>query len=103
MTSTQLYDAGVGDVIEIPGHWPVRVTVTGWQHAAVPVSVWLGLQGDQCRLSWTAGGARGATTLSDATVITMITKAGPDHPARRQYEDDLEATLAALAATIGEE
>lgn len=103
MTTVQLYDAGVGDVIGIPAHWPATVTVAGWQHAGTPVSVWAGLQGDLCRLSWTADGARGSTTLSDATVITMITKAGPDDPARRQYEDDLETTLAELAATIGKD
>jgi hypothetical protein len=103
VTPVQLYDAGVGDVIEIPTHHPRTVTVTGWEHAAVPVSVWLGLQGDLCRLSWTApGGWRGATTLSDATVIDMVSKAGPDNPARKQYEADLEAALAALLDTVGE-
>ena len=26
-----LYDAGLGDVIDIPAHYPSRVTVTGWR------------------------------------------------------------------------
>jgi hypothetical protein len=104
VTTVELYDAGVGDVIGIPAHWPPTVTVTGWANADTPsFCIWSEMSGTLCRLSWTAGGARGATTLSDATVITMITKAGPDDPARRQYEDDLEAALSALAATIGEE
>jgi hypothetical protein len=98
----QLYDAGIGDVIEIPTHHPRQVTVTGWEHAGIPVSVWLGLQGDLCRLSWTADGARGTTTLSDATVIDMVARAGPDDPARQRYEADLEAALAQLLDTVGE-
>lgn len=95
----ELYDAGVGDRIAIPGHWPAEVTVTGWSHAADQpgsVCIWAGMQGGLCRLSWTAEGARGATTLSDAAAIEMVEKAGPDDPARRQYEEDLEAALAAM-------
>lgn len=96
----ELYDAGIGDVIEVPAHHPRQIVVTGWASADIR-------RGDFTRLSWKGvgdwSGWHGSTTLSDATAIDMITKAGPDDPARKQYEDDLEAALAALAATIGEE
>lgn len=100
---TQLYDAGVGDVIEIPGHWPGTVTVTGWENADTPTScIWSDMAGSLCRVSWTAPGARGTTTMSDAALISVVEQVGPDHPLRRQYEADLEAALARLAATVGE-
>lgn len=99
MTTVELYDAGVGDVIGIPAHHPATVTVTGWASADIR-------RGDFTRLSWQGtgdwSGWHGATTLSDATVIGMITKAGPDNPARKQYEADLEVELAKLAAILGE-
>lgn len=100
MTPVQLYDVNAGDVIRVPGHWPATVTVTGWQNADTPSScIWSDMQGSLCRLTWTAPGARGTTTMSDAALIAMVEKAGPDNPLRRQYENDLET---ALAATAGE-
>jgi hypothetical protein len=105
VTAVELYDAGVGDIIEIPTHWPSTVTVTDWEHSGTPTSSachWAGMKGDLCRITWTADGARGTTTLSDATVIDMVTKAGPDNPIRRQYEADFEAELAKLLDTVEE-
>jgi hypothetical protein len=113
----ELYDAGVGDIIEIPAHWPRTVTLTRWEHAGIPKSsacIWAGMQGDLCRITWAAdSGGHGTTTLSDATVIAMVAKAGPDNSLRKQYEAELEAELAtreddietacqALLATLGE-
>ena len=99
-----LYDAGVGDVIGIPAHHPAVVTVTGWANTDTPtVCIWSDMRGTLCRITWTAPGAQGTTTLSDATVITMITKAGPDDPARKQYEAELEAVLAGLLDTVEED
>jgi hypothetical protein len=102
VTPVQLYDAGVGDVIEIEAHWPIRVTVTGQEYAGIPSDsrlVYCGIQGDQSRLSWTAETARGpwhgTTLLSDAIPVVMVVQAGPDNPLRRQYEQELEAALIA--------
>ncbi len=106
--SADLYDAGVGDIITIKTHCPATVTVTGWAHAIVSdrtstACLWAGMRGDLCRLSWrAASGWHGTTTLSDATRIAVVAKAGPDDPARQQYEADLEAAPAELAATAGE-
>ena len=98
----QLYDAGVGDVITIPGHHPPTVTVTGYAHADLgPRGPWLPVAAHS-RLSWLAPGWQGTTTLSDAMQVSLVEKAGPDNPLRRQYEADLEAAFAALADTIGE-
>jgi hypothetical protein len=96
----ELYDAGVGDVIEIPAHHPAQVTVTGYAHADVPA------RGDFTHLSWQGtgdwSGWRGTTLLSDAAAIEMVAKAGPDSPVRKQYEADLEAGLARLLDTAEE-
>jgi len=103
----ELYDAGVGDVIEIPTHHPRTVTVTGWAWTEVRNAAWLGLRGDFTCLSWQGTGPwagwAGTTLLSDGAEVVMVAKASPDDPARKQYEDGLEAALSALAATIGEE
>ena len=99
----ELYDASVGDVITIPGHHPPTVTVTGYAHADLgPHGPWLPVA-DHSRLSWSAPGWRGTTTLSDAMQVGLVEKAGPDNPLRKQYEADMEAALAALADTIGED
>ena len=100
-----LYDAGVGDVITIPTHYPATVTVTGWRGGfGVQSWIWGRMAGDLAQVSWTAeGGWSGVTSLSEATQVVMMAKAGPDDPARRQYEEALEAELAKLTATIGEE
>lgn len=99
-----LYDAGVGDVITIPTHFPPVVTVTGWRGGfGVKPWIWGQMAGDLAQVEWTAGGGwSGYTSLSEATQVELVEKAGPDSPVRRQYEADLEAGLAALASTIGE-
>lgn len=93
----QLYDAGVGDVINLDTHHPAEVIVTGYQWAEV-------YRGDYTRLAWQGTGRwaswRGMTLLSDKTRAALVSKAGPDNPLRKQYEADIEAQLAALADTI---
>ena len=42
----------------------------------------------------------GTTTLSDATLITMVAEAPADHPLRVQYQADIEAACAALLDTM---
>lgn len=101
----ELYDAGVGDVIGIPAHWPATVTVTGWR-GGFGTNAWIRgwTAGDLTQFTWTAdGGWSGVTSMSEAAQVVMVEKAGPDNPVRRQYEADLETTLAELAATIGED
>jgi hypothetical protein len=101
----QLYDASVGDVITLPAHYPATVTVTGWRGAFGTQSwTWGRTDGDLAQFSWTAdGGWSGVTSMSEAAQVVMVAKAGPDNPIRKQYENDLEAELAKLAATIGED
>jgi hypothetical protein len=90
-----LYDAGLGDTIEIPAHWPRVVTVEGWQGTVIGS---YGNLRDFTQLEWSAPGARGTTLLSDATVITLVAGADPGVKARMQagLDASLEAMLAAL-------
>ena len=99
----QLYDASVGDVIDIPAHWPQVVTVTGWR-GGFGVNAWIHgwMAGDLAQFSWIAPGWSGVTSMSEAAQVELVAKAGPDDPLRKQYEADMEAALAALADTIGE-
>ena len=96
-----LYDAGTGDVIDIPAHHPRRVTVTGWKGGfGVSAWIWGKMAGDLAQFSWSAdGGWSGVTSMSEAAVIELVRKAGPDDPIRRQCEDRQEAALAALLAS----
>ena len=98
----ELYDAGVGDVITIPSHYPATVTVTGWRGGfGVQSWIWGRMAGDLAQVAWTAeGGWSGVTSLSEATQVELVERA--DMEVRRQYEDDLEAALSALAATMRE-
>ena len=98
----QLYDAGVGDVITLPTHYPETVTVTGWRGGfGVTPWIWGRMGGDLAQFTWTApGGWSGVTSMSEASVVELVAKAGPDDPVRKQYEADLEAQLAELADTI---
>ena len=97
----QLYDAGVGDVIGIPAHWPRVVTVTGWRGGfGIEAWIWGQTGGDLAQFSWTAPGWSGVTSMSEAAQVELVAKAGPDDPVRKQYEADMEAALAALADTI---
>ena len=99
----QLYDAGVGDVVSIPAHHPRVVTVTGWR-GGFGANAWIHgwMAGDLAQFSWTAPGWSGVTSMSEAALVELVYKAGPDDPIRKQYEADMEAVLAALADTIGE-
>ncbi|MDE3077578.1 MAG: hypothetical protein KGJ86_19325, partial [Chloroflexota bacterium] len=66
----QLYDAGVGDTITIPTHYPATVTVPGWRGGfGVRPWIWGQMGGDLTQLSWTASGWSGVTSLSAATVV----------------------------------
>ena len=91
-----LCDAGLGDTIEIPAHWPSRVTVEGWQGTIVG----RGRLGDFTMLEWSAPAAKGTTLLSDATVITLVAEADPEVKARMQAELDaqMEAAFAVMLA-----
>lgn len=102
--TVQLYDAGIGDVITIPGHYPATVTVTGWRGGfGVKSWIWGQMDGDLAQVSWAAeGGWSGVTSLSEATRVEMVERAGPDNPVRVQYEADLETALAGLLDTAGE-
>ena len=95
----QLYDAGIADIIAIPGHCPPVVTVTG--HGYVDIR-----RGEFTQLAWKGTGAwagwHGRTTLSEAALVELVYQAGPDDPVRKQYEADMEAALAVLADTIEE-
>jgi len=105
----EIYDAGVGDEIDIPGHHPRRVKITGWASAAdIPPSYVFSLHGSRgefAHVSWQGSGPwaglRGTTLLSEGTAVEMITAAGPDNPIRKQYEAAVEASLAALLGTEG--
>lgn len=92
-----LYDAGLGDTIDIPAHWPARVTVEGWQGTIVGS---YGNLRDFTMLEWSAPGAKGTTLLSDATVITLVAGADPEVKARMQaeLEAQMEAAFAAMLA-----
>ena len=91
-----LYDAGLGDTIAIPAHWPPVVTVEGWQGTTVG----RGRLGDFTMLEWSAPEAKGTTLLSDATVITLVAEADPEVKARMQAELDaqMEAAFAVMLA-----
>ena len=97
----QVYDAGLGDVIEIPGHWPARVTVTGWENTGDSVVVHL-VRDDRRPVPGHLDRRHraGTTTMSDATLITMVAEAPADHPLRVQYQADIEAACAALLDTV---
>lgn len=105
MSQIQLYDAGVGDVITLPTHHPATVTVTGWRGGfGVNAWIWGQMAGDLAQFTWTAaGGWAGVTSMSEASVVELVAKAGPDDPIRRQYEADIEAACEALLATTGED
>jgi len=92
-----LYDAGLGDTIEIPAHWPARVTVEGWQGTIVGS---YGSLRDFTMLEWSAPGAKGTTLLSDQTVIALIAQADPEVKARMQaaLEAQMEAVFAVMLA-----
>lgn len=92
-----LYDAGLGDLIDIPAHWPRRVTVQGWQGTIVGS---YGNLRDFTVLEWSAPGAKGTTLLSDATVITLVAEADPEVKARMRaaQEAELEAAFAVMLA-----
>ena len=92
-----LYDAGLGDTIEIPAHWPHVVTVEGWQGTIVGS---YGSLRDFTMLEWSASGTRGTTLLSDATVITLVAEADPEVKARMRAELDArtEAAFAIMLA-----
>ena len=90
-----LYDAGLGDTIAIPAHWPPVVTVQGWQGTIVGS---YGNLRDFTMLEWSAPGAKGTTLLSDQTVITRVAEADPEVKARMQAE--LEAQMEAAFAVM---
>ena len=92
-----LYDAGLGDTIEIPAHWPHVVTVEGWQGTIVGS---YGNLRDFTMLEWSAAGAKGTTLLSDQTVIALVTQADPEVKARMQaaLDAEIEAAFAVMLA-----
>ena len=95
-----LYDAGLGDTIEIPAHWPARVTVEGWQGTIIGS---YGNLRDFTMLEWSAPGAKGTTLLSDATVVTLVAEAGPEVKAAMQAKIDAEIEAAFAAMLAAEE
>ena len=94
-----LCDAGLGDTIEIPAHYPPVVTVEGWQGTIVGSC---GSLRDFTMLEWSAPGAKGTTLLSDATVITLVTEADPEVKARMRAAMDAQ-TEAAFAVMLAAE
>ena len=92
-----LYDAGLGDLIEIPAHWPNRVTVEGWQGT---IAGGYGDLRDFTMLEWSAPGSKGTTLLSDETVVTLIAQADPEVKARMRAEQEaaMEAAFAVMLA-----
>lgn len=92
-----LYDAGLGDLIEIPAHWPSRVTVEGWQGT---IAGSYGNLRDFTMLQWSAPGSKGTTLLSDSTVIALIAQADPEVKARMHaaMEAEIEAAFATMLA-----
>lgn len=92
-----LYQAGLGDTIEIPAHWPHRVTVQGWQGTVIGSC---GNLRDFTMLEWSAPGSKGTTLLSDATVVTLVAQADPEVKARMRaaQEAEMEAAFAVMLA-----
>jgi hypothetical protein len=88
-----LYDAGLGDVIDIPAHYPSRVTVTGWRGTIIGRT---GSLRDFTMLEWAAPGWQGTTLLSDNT---LVAEADPQVKAAMQAKADAE-TEAAFAALL---
>ena len=95
-----LYDAGLGDTIEIPAHWPARVTVQGWQGTIIGS---YGSLRDFTMLEWSAPGSRGTTLLSDRAVITLVAQADPEVKARMQAALDAEVEAAFALMLAAEE
>ncbi len=95
-----LYDAGLGDTIEIPAHWPARVTVEGWQGTIIGS---YGSLRDFTMLEWSARDAKGITLLSDQTVVTLVAEADPEVKARMhaELEAQVEAAFAVMLAAEG--
>jgi hypothetical protein len=92
-----LYDAGIGDLIAIPHHWPAQVTVEGWQGTVLGST---GNLRDFTMLEWSAPGSKGTTLLSDQTVIALIAQADPEVKARMQaaMDAEIEAAFAIMLA-----
>lgn len=97
----ELYDAGVGDVIDIPAHHPRQVMVTGWASQRLQLGM------EFAQVAWKGLGPwsswSGKTLLSERAQVVLAAPAGPDSPIRQAYAAEIEQAMAALLTTTPEE